>query len=93
MLKNSNAYEGVLLAAVFASRGYIVVAPNYAGYDTGYSQAGYVAMAAHKAMQTVGMKVTAAATIIQRANCRRAFCSAAHPRLTNSQPRPLRPHR
>jgi Prolyl oligopeptidase family len=26
--------EGVLLAAVFASRGYIVVAPNYAGYDT-----------------------------------------------------------
>src|SRR5581483_10214464 len=26
--------EGVLLAAVFAARGYIVVAPNYAGYDT-----------------------------------------------------------
>jgi hypothetical protein len=30
MLQNSNAYEGVLLAAVFASRGYIVVVPNYA---------------------------------------------------------------
>jgi hypothetical protein len=26
--------EGVLLAAVFAAKGYIVVAPNYAGYDT-----------------------------------------------------------
>ena len=26
--------EGVLLATVFAARGYIVVAPNYAGYDT-----------------------------------------------------------
>jgi alpha/beta superfamily hydrolase len=98
--------EGMLLAAVFASRGYIVVAPNYAGYDTsnlayhpylnadqqskemidvvaaarsalpissskaadngklfitGYSQGGFVAMAAHKAMQAAGMTVTAAA--------------------------------
>ena len=107
MLQNSNAYEGVLLAAVFASRGYIVVAPNYAGYDTsdlpyhpylnadqqskemidvvtaarsalpvatatsvtdnaklfvtGYSQGGFVAMAAHKAMQAAGMSVTASA--------------------------------
>ncbi len=26
--------EAVLMAAVFAARGYIVVAPNYAGYDT-----------------------------------------------------------
>ncbi|HVS75727.1 MAG TPA: prolyl oligopeptidase family serine peptidase [Steroidobacteraceae bacterium] len=26
--------EGALLAAVFAAQGYIVVAPNYAGYDT-----------------------------------------------------------
>ena len=26
--------EGVLLAAVFAAQGYIVIAPNYAGYDT-----------------------------------------------------------
>ena len=26
--------EGVLLAVLFAARGYIVVAPNYAGYDT-----------------------------------------------------------
>jgi hypothetical protein len=26
--------EGLLLAAVFAAQGYIVVAPNYAGYDT-----------------------------------------------------------
>jgi hypothetical protein len=32
-LNSSNA-EGVLLAAIFASAGYIVVAPNYAGYDT-----------------------------------------------------------
>jgi alpha/beta superfamily hydrolase len=107
MLKNSNAFEGVLIAAVFASRGYIVVAPNYAGYDTsdlayhpylnadqqskemidavtaarsalpvssapnvtdnhklfvtGYSQGGFVAMAAHKAMQAAGMTVTASA--------------------------------
>jgi Prolyl oligopeptidase family len=107
MLQNSNAFEGVLMAAVFASRGYIVVAPNYAGYDTsdlpyhpylnadqqskemidvvtaarsalpvasatsvtdssklfvtGYSQGGFVAMAAHKAMQAAGMVVTASA--------------------------------
>jgi hypothetical protein len=33
-LTNSNDTEGLLLAAVFAMRGYIVVAPNYAGYDT-----------------------------------------------------------
>jgi dipeptidyl aminopeptidase/acylaminoacyl peptidase len=32
-LNSANA-EGLLLAAVFASAGYIVVAPNYAGYDT-----------------------------------------------------------
>jgi predicted dienelactone hydrolase len=25
--------EGVLIAAMFAAQGYIVVAPNYAGYD------------------------------------------------------------
>jgi predicted esterase len=30
---NSNA-EGLLLAAFFATQGYVVVAPNYAGYDT-----------------------------------------------------------
>jgi hypothetical protein len=96
--------EALLMAAVFASQGYIVVAPNYAGYDTstlayhpylngdqqskdmidalaaahsafasvnatansklfitGYSQGGYVAMATHKAMQTAGTAVTAAA--------------------------------
>jgi predicted esterase len=33
-LNNSANAEGLLLAAVFASAGYIVVAPNYAGYDT-----------------------------------------------------------
>ena len=33
-LSNSANAEGLLLAAVFASAGYIVVAPNYAGYDT-----------------------------------------------------------
>jgi hypothetical protein len=33
-LSNSENAEGILLAAFFASRGYIVVAPNYAGYDT-----------------------------------------------------------
>jgi hypothetical protein len=106
-LTNSNDTEGLLLAAVFASRGYIVVAPNYAGYSTsnlpyhpylnadqqskemidvlvaartalpvssaptvtdnkklfitGYSQGGFVAMAAQKAMEAAGMTVTAAA--------------------------------
>src|ERR1700761_6131182 len=34
LIDKSNAAEGLLLAAVFASRGYIIVAPNYAGYDT-----------------------------------------------------------
>jgi hypothetical protein len=99
--------EGQLLAAVFAAGGYIVVAPNYAGYDTsslsyhpylnadqqskdmmdalsaarsalptlpassvmdsgklfltGYSQGGYVAMAAHRALQAAGEVVTASA--------------------------------
>jgi hypothetical protein len=99
--------EAILMAAIFASRGYIVVAPNYAGYDTsdlpyhpylnadqqsketidvlaaarsalpvatatsvtdnhklfltGYSQGGFVAMAAQKALEAAGMKVTAAA--------------------------------
>src|SRR6202165_3312010 len=33
-LTNQHNAEGILLAAFFASRGYIVVAPNYAGYDT-----------------------------------------------------------
>jgi hypothetical protein len=33
-LSRSDNDEGLLLAAAFASQGYIVVAPNYAGYDT-----------------------------------------------------------
>jgi pimeloyl-ACP methyl ester carboxylesterase len=34
MANLSNNSEALLMAAVFASQGYIVVAPNYAGYDT-----------------------------------------------------------
>lgn len=107
-LSGSNASsEGLILAALFAAEGYIVVAPNYAGYDsstlgyhpylvgaqqaaemmdvltaarsalpvalaptvtdnhklfvTGYSQGGYVAMAATRAMQAAGETVTASA--------------------------------
>jgi len=107
-LSGSNASsEGIILAALFAAEGYIVVAPNYAGYDsstlsyhpylvgaqqaaemvdaltaarsalpvalaptatdnhklfvTGYSQGGYVAMAATRAMQAAGDTVTASA--------------------------------
>lgn len=107
-LSGSNANsEGLILAALFAAEGYIVVAPNYAGYDTsaltyhpflvgaqqaeemvdvltaarsalpvatastvtdnhklfitGYSQGGYVAMAATRAMQAAGETVTASA--------------------------------
>ena len=33
-LTSSNNAEGLAMAAVFAAQGYIVVAPNYAGYDT-----------------------------------------------------------
>jgi len=33
-LDDPNNAEGLLLAAFFASQGYIVVAPNFAGYDT-----------------------------------------------------------
>ncbi len=33
-LTNEQNAEGLFLAAVFASQGYIVVAPNYVGYDT-----------------------------------------------------------
>lgn len=100
------AGEGLLVAAMFAAQGYIVVAPNYAGYDkstlpyhpylngdqqgkdmvdaltaarktfsaigandagslfiTGYSQGGYVAMAAHREMQATGKAVTASAPL------------------------------
>ena len=96
--------EGVAVAAMLAAQGFIVVAPNYAGYDrstlpyhpylngdqqgkdmvdaltaarktfadigasdagslflTGYSQGGYVALAAHREMQAIGMPVTASA--------------------------------
>jgi hypothetical protein len=99
--------EGLVMAAVFAATGYIVVAPNYVGYDTstlayhpflnadqqskdmtdaltaarsalptaaapattdggklflnGYSQGGFVSMAAHRALQTAGVSVTASA--------------------------------
>jgi predicted esterase len=106
-LTDSANGEGLILAAVFAAAGYIVVAPNYAGYDTssltyhpylnadqqskdmidaltaartalaalpgasvmdsgklfltGYSQGGYVAMAAHRALQAAGEVVTASA--------------------------------
>jgi pimeloyl-ACP methyl ester carboxylesterase len=107
-LSGSNASsEALILAALFAAEGYIVVAPNYAGYDsstlgyhpylvaaqqaaemmdaltaarsaltvalaptvtdnhklfvTGYSQGGYVAMAATSAMQAAGQIVTASA--------------------------------
>ena len=100
------AAEGALIAAMFAAQGYIVVAPNYAGYDkstlpyhpylngdqqgkemvdalvaarkalpfilaaedgtllvTGYSQGGYVALAAHREMQATGRTVTASAPL------------------------------
>ncbi len=104
----NDAYsESALIGAMFAAQGYIVVAPNYAGYDsstlsyhpylnadqqskdmidaltaarsalghiiasgttdngklfiTGYSQGGHVAMATHKAMQALGLPVTASA--------------------------------
>jgi len=33
-LQDDSNGEGLLIAAVFASQGYIVIAPNYAGYDT-----------------------------------------------------------
>jgi dienelactone hydrolase len=33
-LKNDDNGEGLLIAAQFAAQGYIVVAPNYTGYDT-----------------------------------------------------------
>lgn len=98
------AGEGVAVAAMFAAQGFIVVAPNYAGYDkstltyhpflngdqqgkdmvdaliaarktfsainasdagslfvTGYSQGGYVALAAHRELQATGRSVTASA--------------------------------
>jgi hypothetical protein len=100
------AVEAILVAAIFAAQGYIVVAPNYAGYDksplpyhpylngdqqgkdmvdalvaarkalpfipvsesgavfiSGYSQGGYVALAAHREMQATGRAVTASAPL------------------------------
>jgi hypothetical protein len=100
-----NNDEGTGIAAVFASHGYVVVAPNYAGYDTstlsyhpyvnadqqskdmidglaaarrampevlgprpedfgelfiaGFSEGGHVAMATHRALQAMGIPVTA----------------------------------
>jgi predicted esterase len=104
---NPGYNEAIMIATFYAAQGYIVVAPNYAGYDssdlsyhpylnadqqskdmidaltaakkalptvfqpgtsasaklfiTGYSQGGHVAMATHRAMQALGMPVTAAA--------------------------------
>jgi dipeptidyl aminopeptidase/acylaminoacyl peptidase len=101
--------EGTAAAAVFAAQGYVVVAPNYAGYDTptltyhgylnadqqskdmidglvaahramprafgpdirslgnlfiaGFSQGGYVAMATHRALQALGIPVTASVSM------------------------------
>ena len=100
------AGEGMTVAAMFAAQGFIVVAPNYAGYDkstlsyhpylngnqqgkdmadaltaarktfpligasdagslfiTGYSQGGYVALAAHRELQATGATVTASAPL------------------------------
>jgi hypothetical protein len=99
--------EALIVAAIYASQGYIVVAPNYAGYDvstlgyhpyfnadqnskdmmdalaaakaalsgslsssatygdklfvSGYSEGGFVGMAADKALQAAGVAVTATA--------------------------------
>ena len=99
---NAAAGETTLVAATFAAQGYVVIAPNYAGYDTstlsyhpyvnykqqsqemidalkagraalpvgldsgklfvtGYSEGGYVAMAALKAMDAARIPVTAGA--------------------------------
>jgi alpha/beta superfamily hydrolase len=99
---NAASGETTLVAAAFAAQGYIVIAPNYAGYDTstlsyhpyvnykqqsqemidalkagraalpaatdsgklfvtGYSEGGYVAMAALKAMDVAHIAVTAGA--------------------------------
>jgi len=99
---NAANTESTLVAATFAAQGYIVIAPNYAGYDTsplsyhpyvnykqqsqemidalkagraalpaatdsgklfvtGYSEGGYVAMAALKAMDAAHIPVTAGA--------------------------------
>lgn len=109
-MANFQNTETLFMAALFASKGYIVVAPNHAGCDKsslayhpyliadqqskdmidaltaartalplasasltkdngqlfilGYSQGGYVAMATDRAMQTAGMKVTAAAPML-----------------------------
>jgi alpha-beta hydrolase superfamily lysophospholipase len=106
-LTDPDNVEGLLIAVVFAARGYIVIAPNYAGFDTsslpqhpflhadqqandmadalaagrsalptsfaptvadggklfitGYSQGGFVAMAAHRLLQQTGATVTASA--------------------------------
>lgn len=100
------AGEGLTVAAMFVAQGFLVVAPNYAGYDkstltyhpylngdqqgkdmvdaltaarktlpfingsdagslfvTGYSQGGYVAMAAHRELQANGKTVTASAPL------------------------------
>ncbi len=99
---NAAAVEGSVVAAMYAAQGFIVVAPNYAGYDlsaltyhpylngdqqgkdmydalaaarsqlsaisatdsgklfvTGYSQGGYVALAALRELQANGKTVTA----------------------------------
>lgn len=105
---NPAASEGLVAASIYASQGFIVVAPNYVGYDvsaasahpylnriqqgqemvhavraarlalkapptplvvsdsgklfvSGYSQGGYVAIAAQEAMERAGIKVTATA--------------------------------
>jgi poly(3-hydroxybutyrate) depolymerase len=66
-LDAAGSEEGVLLAAVFAAQGYIVVAPNYLGYDT--STLGYhpYLIAAQQSKETID-SLTAARTALPTAN-------------------------
>lgn len=120
----------VSIAALFAAQGYIVLAPNYAGYDTstlsyhphhvaeqnakdmidaltaarkafpklstqesgklflsGYSEGGYVTMATSRAMQALGMSVTAAAPLSGNYAESYGFeLSLSHPELFTEAP-------
>ncbi len=124
----------VSVATLFAAQGYIVLAPNYAGYDTstlnyhphhiadqnakdmidalsaarkalpklatpvlengklflsGYSEGGYVTMATHRAMQALGVTVTASAPLSGNYAESYGFeTSLGHPELFAQSPLP-----
>ena len=84
--------EGALIAAMFAAQGYIVVAPNYAGYDIstlGYHPFLYAAQQSGELIDALSAARTALPTTFASGTTDAASCSSrAIPRAVTSPWRP-----